>query len=185
MVWAATEGPAIRLRDGREKSDPMKVIGLRPVPFDKLDESELKRLGGSAIVVLKTPQEARDFEAAAKRRHGSTDTAEARAQMVRVKTGAHNAKIIAERRKLPAAPIAELVREAMTKDPEVTWQQATQAAIELLAEQAAEVKAARREEKAARLPQPPPAAPKKGGRRAPARAEDDVEDDEEDGSAEA
>lgn len=180
MVWAATEGAAFRLRDGKKASDPVRVVGLAPVPFTNLDELELKRLGGGAIVILKTPAEAREFERRAKEKHG--DGGHARRDYVRVKTAVHNARLWARRKQVSEAVVAELVGKAMVADPELTWQAAVKGALDEVAKQAE----ARREERAARLPAPLPSAPKRGrGGRAPARAEDDADDDdadEEDGS---
>lgn len=167
MVWAATEGAPFRLRDGKAKDDKVQTVGLAPVPFNKLDEEELRRLGGSAIVILKTPAEARAFEAKAKAR------GEGRAaNPVRVKTAVHNARIIARRKRLAEEALVKLVRERMEKDPEATWQVAIKEAIAYL----------RRPEEPQRAAASPGAAPRRGGRRGAPELEVSEDDDEEDGS---
>lgn len=178
MIWAATQGAPFQLRDGRGFEAPMRTVGIAPVPFSNLDEAELRRLGGPQIVVLTTAAEARAFEKKAK------DAKPNGAAMVRIKTGAHNAGIIAGRKGVEPGPVMDLVREALTKDTQVTWQQATEAALERVAKAGEE---ARAKKKAAALPPPPKRRPSRPVEDEPSDVDqdDDDEPDEDEGQGDA
>lgn len=176
MVWAATEGQAFRLRDGKEKSDPMVLVNGSPQPFEKLDESELRRLGGTAIHVFTTAAAAREFEK--KQKAKATETGPRGKERVRLKTAMHNAAIHARRKSLPPEAASELAARVFRASPEAPLEQVVELALQALVKQLEEAEA----ERAARAPAAKLSKPPKATRAKADEADDEeLEDDDDEG----